>query len=293
MNIREILNSTGNIWAIMQSELASMIKTIAAGDMDVTAVHEQRKGFTAGNTAVIPIMGPITRRADFFTLLFGGASIDGLTEQFNAALADSSIGRIVLNIDSPGGEVAGVEEFAATVFAARGVKPVVAVVNSLAASAAYWIAAQAEDIAMAPGSLVGSIGTLAIHQEFSKALESDGVGTTIISAGKKKTEGNPFEPLTEEAKASIQGHVDEAFHTFVKAVARGRGVTASDVKAGFGEGGVVGPKEAVSLGMVDRIASLDDVLSAGKRIKRDVKAATPGFDLEARGRRWRYAEAAM
>ena len=150
-----------------------------------------------------------------------------------------------------------------------------------------------------------------IHKEISKALEMEGVATTLIFAGRKKTEGNPFEPLTEEAKASIQALVDEQYDIFVKAVARGRGVKASDVRGGFGEGGVVGAKEAVSLGMADRIATMDAVLGGGKRTKKGIRAeTTPGtetqdgllpvldlevpvptseFDIEARGRRWQYA----
>ncbi len=183
-----------------------------------------------------------------------------LSKRLQELVADPNVAQIVLDIDSPGGGVEGITEFANQLFQARKHKPIVAVANSLAASAAYWIASQASEIVVTPSGVVGSIGVIAIHQDLSKALEKQGIKPTLITAGKHKGEGNPFEPLSEEAEANIQKRVDDFFSMFVKDVARGRGVKASEVRSGFGQGGVVGAQEAVDLGMADRIASLDDTL---------------------------------
>ncbi len=134
----------------------------------------------------------------------GGTSVQGVARQFRAAMADPDIGRVILDVDSPGGQVGGVEELAREIYQARGQKPVTAIANGLAASAAYWIATAADEFVVTPSGQVGSIGVFGMHQDVSAALEKDGVKVTMVSAGKYKTEGNPFEPLTDEARAAMQ-----------------------------------------------------------------------------------------
>lgn len=265
-----------DVWAIRETELFEIIDrfsliqaTAPEGGLPARARRELEEmeaqvetARTAGGRAIgiLPIYGSIRQHADIFTLFFGGATTDVLSKRLQELVADPNIAQIVLDIDSPGGGVEGITEFAAQLFQARKHKPIVAVVNSLAASAAYWIAAQASEIVVTPSGQVGSIGVIAIHQDFSKKLEQEGIKPTLITAGKRKGEGNPFEPLSEEAEANIQKLVDDFFSMFVKDVARGRGVKVSEARNGFGQGGVVGAQEAVDLGMADRIASLDDTL---------------------------------
>jgi len=112
-----------------------------------------------------------------------------------------------------------------------------------------------------PSGEVGSIGVVAAHMDISKMAESAGLKVTLVSAGKYKTEGNQFEPLSDEARAALQVRVDDYYAMFVKAVARNRGVSPADVRNGFGEGRVVGAKQAVALGMADRVATLDETLA--------------------------------
>jgi signal peptide peptidase SppA len=128
---------------------------------------------------------------------------------FRQALADPSIGGIVISVDSPGGSVYGVPELVAEIYRARGQKPVVAVADSMAASAAYWIACQAEQVYVTPGGEVGSIGVLTAHADMSQALANEGVSVSVISAGRYKAEASPYAPLTDEARAAIQARVDE------------------------------------------------------------------------------------
>ena len=163
--------------------------------------------------------------------------------------------------DTPGGMVEGTTEFAAEVRRAREQKPVVAVANFVAASAGYWIAASATEVVAAPSAKVGSIGVFALHADRSKALEAEGVTRTVISAGKHKVEGNELGPLSDEARATAQARVDEAYGQFVADVATGRGVSVSAVRDGFGEGKIVSANDALKLGMVDRIATLDETIA--------------------------------
>lgn len=269
-------------WAIMPGKLAVIRDLLAfrmmggkltaeevAERLDVNADYraetQRRGGIGGGSTAVIPIIGTIVPRGGMFTESSGAVSVQKLTSQFRAALNDPDVGSIVLDVDSPGGQVGGVEELSAEIFNARGQKPVTAVVNSLAASAAYWIATAADEMVITPSGMAGSIGVYLMHEDVSAAMEKDGVAVSLVSAGRFKTEGNPFEPLTEEARAAMQEMVDGYYNMFISAVARNRGVRATDVRDGFGEGRVVGASQAVALGMADRVGTFSETLSRAAR----------------------------
>ena len=217
----------------------------------------------AGDTAVIPIVGPITKRPDIFASLFGldGTTTGGIRARLDRALADPRVGRILLHVDSPGGEVDGITELAGAIRAARAIKPVTAWVDSMAASAGYWLAAQANDMHVTPSGSVGSVGVFSLHLDRSKMLEQIGLTPTYIQAGKYKTEESPLQPLSADAKAEIQKRVD-AFHSmFVRDVALGRGVTESTVRTQYGEGRLVLARDAVRLGMADAVRDEPPIMS--------------------------------
>uniref|UniRef100_UPI002625CC0E S49 family peptidase n=1 Tax=Ferrovum sp. TaxID=2609467 RepID=UPI002625CC0E len=172
-----------------------------------------------------------------------------------------AVEQILIDIDSPGGSVYGVEELAAQILAARGQKPVVAVANSLAASAAYWIGSAASEFYCTPGGEVGSIGVWQAHEDLSDALKYEGIDVTLISAGKFKVEGNPYEPLTAEATAFLQSRVDDYYNAFVAAVAQARAVNTDEVSNGMGQGRVLGASAALTLNMIDGIMTFDQVVS--------------------------------
>jgi signal peptide peptidase SppA len=192
--------------------------------------------------------------------LWGGLDTDRASQVFQGFAQDENVGAIVLQIDSPGGSVFGVEEFADQILEARKGKPVVAVADGLMASAAYWIGASASRLVATPSSLLGSIGVYVLHLDLSKMLEDIGIKPTFIQAGKFKTEGNAYEPLTDAGKEHEQGIVDAYYSTFVKAVAKGRNVSVSTVRSDFGQGRVVIAADAVKVGMADEIGSLEGVL---------------------------------
>lgn len=260
-------------WAILPEKMAVIRQILALRTQGQTFSPEEikaeietaRKGerpiLNGGSAiAVIGVVGTLIPRGNMLLESSGAVSIQRLAAQFREALADPEVGQIVLDIDSPGGQVGGIEELANEIYQARGQKPVTAVANGLAASAAYWLASAASELVVTPSGEVGSIGVLAIHEDYSAALAEAGVKVTLISAGKYKTEGNPFEPLSEEAQAAAQARVDDYYQMFVKAVARGRGVNQANVRDGFGQGRVVGAEQAVLGGMADRVATIDEVI---------------------------------
>jgi signal peptide peptidase SppA len=228
----------------------------------------QVNGGGAGNgIAVLPLYGVVTQRGNMVDDVSGPGSVS--TQQFAAslrqALTDESVSQILIDIDSPGGSVYGVAELADEIISARAQKPVIAIANSLAASAAYWIGACASEFYVTPGGEVGSIGVWQAHQDYSKAMDEAGVKTTLISAGKFKVEGNPYTPLDEDAQAFMQSRVDDYYAAFTKAVAKGRGVSIAQVRDGMGQGRVLGADAALASNMVDGIATLDDVVRKMRR----------------------------
>lgn len=252
--------------------MAEIVQMRLAGDVEPTDMIEQRlaaaraeQGDRLGSAlvngvAVIPVYGLISQRTTLMSAFSGGTSTEDLRDALRTALADPDVAAIVLDIDSPGGSVDGVPELAAEVRASRGTKPIVAQVNTLAASAAYWLAAQTDEIAITPSGEVGSIGVFAMHQDISRAADAAGVTTTLVSAGKYKVEGNEFEPLTDEARSHIQSQVDTFYRMFVADIAKGRGVSTSVVGESYGQGRTMLAKEAKAAGMVDHIATLEETV---------------------------------
>jgi HK97 family phage major capsid protein len=220
-------------------------------------------GKKGGLVAVLPLTGLIMPKASMVNgpSLPQGTSCESFAAAFDAAIADETVTHIVIDVDSPGGAVIGVPELAARMLAARGKKPVTAVANSLAASAAYWLCSTADEVVVAPSGEVGSIGVFCVHEDDSEAYAQMGVKHTIIKAGEYKAEGNPYEPLSEEAKASIQSDIDEFYSMFLSSVAKARKVSVQEVADNFGQGRTVLAKAAVKAGMADRVATLEQVLA--------------------------------
>lgn len=312
-HIRRAIDETP--WAILPAKLAQIIEVVdlrsqgivfSAEEIQARIGAAQRPAYgRSGSIAVLPMYGVIAQRMSLMGASSGGTSTEAFSRSFREALADDTVGTIVIDVDSPGGSVAGVAELADEIYQARGRKPIVAVANSLAASAAYWIASAADEFVVTPSGEVGSIGVFGTHQNLNGWYEQAGVEVTLISAGKYKTEGHPYGPLDDEARAAFQERVDDYYGMFVSAVARHRGVKAGEVKAGFGEGRAVGAREAVRLGMVDRVATMSETLvrlAGGPRAARtradgsdsglvvhasaDAGETSPG-DLERRRRRLR------
>jgi signal peptide peptidase SppA len=150
----------------------------------------------------------------------GLTSYEGIKAQLDAALADPKVTAIVLDVHSPGGEVIGAFELGDAVRAAAVVKPVVAVANGMMASAAYAISAGATRIVAAPSAVVGSIGVVMMHADYSRRLDKEGITVTLLHAGAHKVDGNPFEPLTDQVKADLQAEINAVYDQFIATVAK-------------------------------------------------------------------------
>jgi len=253
-----------------------------ADKMQAASGNIRRAG--GGSIAVIPLMGTIMQRASLMDMCEGATSLQQFGSDFRQAMADETVGQILIEIDSPGGSVYGVAEMFDEVYAARAIKPVVAIANSLAASAAYWLGCASSELYVTPGGEVGSIGVWQAHEDWSQALEEAGVKTTLISAGKYKVEGNPFEPLTDDATAFLQSRVQDYYTAFTKGVARGRGVPVSSASNGMGQGRVLGADAALAEKMVDGIDTLDGVIKRMQRSQKSTKQAKSGSLQDARNR---------
>lgn len=234
------------------SSEASAAPRVAAGPRDGVQM--------VGRVAVVPVFGVLAQRMNMMSDISGGTSTEQLGGTIDSLAADPAVKSIVLNVDSPGGSVFGIQELGDKIQAARNSKKVIAVANSMAASAAYWISAQASEVVVTPSGQVGSVGVIAAHTDQSKLEESAGLKTTLVTAGKYKAELDPSQPLSEDARANLQDAVDKYYSMFVKAVAKGRDVTPYRVEADFGQGRMLLAKDAVRAGMADRIGTLEDTL---------------------------------
>jgi ClpP class serine protease len=275
-------------WAILP-EYLDAIETIAVRAMDpevlarVTADgHEARLEETRAavaatgdrldgamlstvrdGAAVVPVLGPIFPRATLASSSAGGAGLDAIMRDFRVAQASPQVERIVMLFDSPGGVVSGLGEAADAIRASQ--KPVTAFVTGIAASAAYWLASQASEIVMESAASVGSIGVVATRTRQVGPDAQGRVASEIVSSNAPYKRPDPD---TEDGRAAIQAEVDAIEAVFIGHVAKGRGVSASTVRAEFGRGAMVAARAAVEAGMADRIGTLDGVLSEGRRTAR-------------------------
>lgn len=259
-------------------------KQFCDDDINATEATEQTEASIEANSfngvqqaggviAVLSMMGGIRHRSSY------GTSVQGFREKFREALANPNVKAIVFNVDSPGGTVSGVPELAEEIFQARAIKPIIAVADVFAASAAYWLAAAATKLLVTPSGSVGSIGVFAMHVDQSKLLQDVGFKVTLISAGRYKVEGNSFQPLSEEAHAQIQKDVDSVYEDFITAVAKFRGTDVERVLNDFGQGRMVMAKDAVAVNMADGIDTLDNVINNLVTVQQSRRRASARLQL--------------
>ncbi len=275
---------TGSPWAIRQDVLPQIAAAMHLQADALAAMRSAAPASQAQMTGVvtIPLTGIITPQGSFFDFLFGGApgGLLGFRESFREALASPDVSAIIIDVDSPGGLVDLVPETAAEVRAARGAgKPIVAVADTQMCSAAYWIASQADEIVATTSGVAGSIGVYRLHVDLSRLDQDTGVAFTYVHAGEHKVEGNPHEPLAGEALEQWQADVDEIYALFVADVAAGRGISEQQVLDGLGQGRAHYAGTALTEGIVDRIATYDEV-RAGLAGRKSTSSATSALSAE-------------
>jgi signal peptide peptidase SppA len=262
----------------------------AIGDAPEAAVQRRESATAASGrgVAVVPVYGVLAHRQYAVENVSRPlTSTERLAGTLRQAASDPDVGTIVLDIDSPGGSVFGVQELgdALADIRANSGKRLVAVANNTAASGAYWIASQADEIVVTPSGMVGSIGVIVPHTDLSAAYEKAGVKRTYVTYGKYKAEGNETAPLDDDARGNLQAMVDAYGAAFTKAVAKGRGVPVDVVRGpAFGEGRIKIAREAVESGMADRIGTLEDTIARYARsrapAKTGMRAENASRDIE-------------
>lgn len=284
--------AAGRVWLIeprKAREIAAVLALRAHGQpraWEGDAAPEQQMAADTiegrrGAVHVLRIMGTIMPRATIMSEMSGGTSMDRFQKAFRQAADDPNASAIVIEIDSPGGMVDQVPETARMIHAARRAnRPIIAVANSLAASAAYYLAAAADEIVVTPSGNVGSIGVYVLLDDLTKYMEKEGIKRTIVREGPRKIEANPFEPLSDEGRAALQAEISYTYDMFTSDIAKFRGVPKAVVRADpesaeehMGGGRVYNAREALRLRMADRIATFDDTLMQAAQGRRSRRAS--------------------
>src|SRR6266850_4387345 len=270
-NSIEAMLPSETLWAIerrtlerIQSAAAQVLSgELVASGLDARLVARRgRSGFEqVGSTAVLRLEGTLTRGLDMFSILFGGTSTEQIESDFRAAMDSPDISSILMVVDSPGGSVSGAPELASTIREARGRKPIVALVDSLAASAALWIASAADKLYMrGPTAITGSVGVIGTHVDFSRREEANGVRVTEVVSAPRKNLTSPHAPLSDEGRNSLQAQVDSLHAMFVQDLARNRRVSV-ETAARWGTGDLFFASDAIKLGIADGFNSQEKLLS--------------------------------
>lgn len=258
---REVADARQHAMGSIDGFVANAIT--ATGQTINAEIAEPAKAIRAvkGKVGVIPVWGPVQQRMSSELMKAGGTPLDFVSRAFDRMMSDPSIGAIVMHFDSPGGSSFGVEELSTKIYNARGSKPIYSMADSCAASAAYWLATSADMVICTPSGLVGSVGVYIMHIDESKALADAGIAVTMVSAAKYKTELASHAPLSEDAKANLQRHVDAIYESFVGALKRNRNTTVDNVRTGYGQGRVMNATDALAAGMCDRCMSYEDLMA--------------------------------
>ena len=255
-------------WAVVPEFLTYMASGIQSGmiaarapgrplsDQEVADDLEIRSG-----VAVVPLVDQLTKRQTSF----GGTSMALAARYLRAAVANPEVRSILLHVDSPGGTVAGTDDLAFEVRqAARRGKPVFAHIDDLGASAAYWVASQAERISANPTGEVGSIGTMCLVRDSSGKHLKEGIRVHVVSTGVDKGSFSPGVPVSDDDLRRLQGEVDTLNGYFLRAVAAGRGQKLATVRS-WGTGRCWVAAEARSLGLIDDVCRFDAALESARK----------------------------
>ncbi len=252
---------TGDPWAITETAMHTILQ-IAARENETPEAVASKLGRELQNTynvverdgvAILPVAGPLFRYANIFTSISGATSYELIAKDFRAALDNTSIKAIILDIDSPGGEVNGVSELSSMIYEARGKKPIIAYASGDAASGAYWIASAADEIVVSETSALGSIGVVGMYR-----ADKDDNAIEIVSS---QSPHKRLDPKSDEGHARLQARMDSMADVFISTIARHRNIDPSKVLSDYGGGDVMIGQQAVSAGMADRIGSLEHLIT--------------------------------
>ncbi|MGF6792764.1 S49 family peptidase [Paraburkholderia sp. 35.1] len=230
------------------------------GDFDMGEPIDERPYRVIEGIAIVPVQGTLVQKLGTLRPYSGMTGYDGIRANLSMALADETVRAIVLDIDSPGGEVAGCFDLSDAIWRARGTKPLWAILSECAFSAAYALASACDTVTVPRTGGTGSVGVIVAHVDFSQALAKEGITVTLITSGARKADGTPYQPLSDDARAAIQSDVDEVAELFFATVARNRGIAVARLRAA--QGATFLGSAGVDMGFADAVQSPDEALYA-------------------------------
>ena len=289
----------GQQWAIQPSVLEAMAdiaqrKAVEGGDItallkrDGLPINGARTAINRDGVAIVPVTGVVSRYASMFTDICGGTTTARLATDIETALNDTSVRALVLDFDTPGGQVTGINELADQLFDARGKKPVIAYGGGSVASAGYWLASACDEIVVDATSLLGSIGVVATYR-----LTKDSERVQTIELVSARSPNKRPDLNSDAGRAKAQESIDAMADIFIGRVARHRGMSADEVVAAGDAGGVLIGQQAVDVGLADRLGSLESVIAElsgssrtttiGRVAAKPATAATPAANTQQEG----------
>jgi capsid assembly protease len=207
-------------------------EVVVLADLDLAGESAGRDtGYdVVAGVAVVPVSGTLVQKLGTLRPYSGMTGYDGIRANLSMALEDDAVRAVVLDVDSPGGEVAGCFDLVDSIYAARGAKPIWSILSENAYSAAYAIASATDRIIVPRTGGTGSVGVICAHVDFSQALSAAGINVTLITYGERKADGNEFKALSKEALARFQADVDTMGDLFVETVGRNRNISTAKVR---------------------------------------------------------------
>lgn len=254
-----------NLWMIDSSKIESIIDSYKENDNKAILLengkYQNSRVVIRDDVAIIKIEGVISKDYDSFNYFYygGSASLNDLAQDFYNCLKNESISAIIFDIDSPGGVMSGVNEFSEIIFNSRGIKPIIAYTNGIAASAAYYIASACDEIVIDKTGGVGSIGVIKTFYSGKK---------DTISFVSSQSKNKNIDPDTDKGKEIYQSQVDELAEVFLDHVSKYRKISKEEIMKGGDYGSVVYGKKAIDSRLCDKFGSLESLISSNTKIKK-------------------------
>jgi signal peptide peptidase SppA len=255
MSIQRFLSSPLALWPGHSQVILDALNRPASAQVPGADRNARKKYEIIAGVAVIPICDILVHTPTYY---WGETTYNSIADSFFGAIADQDVKGIALHINSPGGEVSGCFDLADAMFSVRGIKPIHAIVDEAAYSAAYALASCADKIVLPRTGGVGSIGVIGMHIDITQMLAQAGIKVTTIKFGEHKDDSQPTTPLSSDAEAAMQADINKLGEMFVQMVARHRGLDASDVRET--EAGCFLGEDGVTAGLADAIMSAEEAL---------------------------------
>lgn len=273
MNTQLWLGSQESFDALQAAEARKLADPKFSASADYSAEVMSQIYSVQQNVGVISIKGSLVEGSAGYGVFYGQTGYDDIRAALVAAVSNSDVKAILLDVSSGGGQVSGVDDTAQLISRVNNVKPVVTYTGSTMGSAALWLGASANHTVAGKTAIVGSLGVIMVHLDRSRQLADAGIKPTIIRAGTEKALATPYEPLSEKAQAGLQSQADVLYGVFLNHVASSRGVSATNGDKKFGQGRVFVGQQAVDAGLVDKLGTYEDAFMKAQALSKPKKSA--------------------